>query len=149
MKYSGNPNKFFSPADSERINRAIAECEKNTSAEIKLSVTRHCWDDIGVKAAKIFKKLGLDKTDRRNCVMILLVLANREFLIYGDTGINQKVDQDFWNDVRDTMAEDFSNGNFADGVIKAIKMSGQKLAEYFPPEIDDKDEVSNEIAYED
>ena len=148
MNYSRNPNKFFSPADSARINQTIAECEKKTSAEIKLSIVRHCWDDIGVKAAKIFKKLGLDKTDKHNCVMIMLVLSNREFLIYGDSGINQEVGQGFWDEVRDIMAADFKNNDFADGIIKGIQMAGEKLAQYFPPETDDKDEISNEVVYE-
>ena len=40
-------------------------------------------------------------------------------------------------------------GNFADGVIKAVQIAGEKLARYFPPETSDKNEISNEIAYED
>lgn len=148
LKYSGNPNKFFSPSDSARINEAIAECERNTSAEIKLSVARHCWGEINDKAKAIFKKLCLYKTSQRNCVLILLVLSNREFIIYGDSGINSKVGQEFWDEVRNAMAADFKNNNFADGVIKGAKMAGEKLAQYFPPEANDNNEISDEIAYE-
>ena len=112
MKRSTNPKDFLTPEESRRLAAAIARAEKQTSGEIKVVLVRHCWTDIRARAARTFKKLNLDKTAARNCVMIMLVLTNREFLIYGDEGIHEKVGQDFWNDVRDLMLDKFKDDKY-------------------------------------
>ena len=98
-----HPAKFLSAEEAHQVKEAIGDAEKRTSAEIKLVVARHCWGDIYQKARHIFVKHELDKTERRNAVLILLIVTNREFLIYGDQGIHQKVGQTFWDDVRNVM----------------------------------------------
>lgn len=125
---------------------AVERAEKLTSGEIKLVLVRHCWSDIRAKAARIFQKCGLHKTEQRNCVMIMLVLTNREFLLYGDEGIHEKVGQDFWDDVRDRMLEKFKQDRFGDGLAEGIELVGKKLAKFFPPLTRDKNEISDEIA---
>lgn len=147
MKRSTNPKKFLSEAESGKINSAIKDAERRTSAEIKLVIARHCWGNIRTKASKIFNKLGLDKTEERNCVLILFIVTNREFLIYGDQGIHQKVGQGFWDDIRDKMEAAFQKDEFADGISQGVRLIGQKLSEYFPHQRDDIDEISNEIVY--
>lgn len=121
--------------------------ERKTSAEIKLVIARHCWGNIDAKAAKIFRTLGLDKTRERNCVLILFIVTNREFLIYGDQGIHEKVGQGFWDDIRDRMVAAFRKDEFADGISQGIRLIGEQLAQYFPRQRDDIDEISNEIVY--
>ena len=148
MKRQKHPDVFFSPAEKEQIGRVIQRAEKSTSAEVKLIVLRHCWLDIKRKAAELFKKQGLDKTQQRNAVMILLVTTNHEFLIYGDEGIHQKVGQSFWNDVKDTMAAHFERDEFGAGLQVGIEHIGEKLHTYFPRQLDDKNEIGDEISYE-
>jgi uncharacterized membrane protein len=148
MKRSNNPKKFFSSTEVSAIEHAIKDAESLTSAEIKLFVNRHCWRTIKGKAAGVFKKLGLHKTENRNCVLILLVLSNREFLIYGDQGIHEKVGQDFWDDTRATMATYFKKDLFGEGVCAGIKLIGEQLAKYFPAKSKDKNEISDTIKYE-
>lgn len=149
MNRSSNPKKFLTEKETEQVANTIKEAENQTSAEIKLVVARHCWADIKSKAAHIFKKFGLDKTKQRNCVLILLITTNREFLIYGDQGIHEKVGQDFWEDKSDQMRKKFKTGAFGDGICEGIKLIGEKLARYFPCQAGDKNEVSDEVAYED
>lgn len=147
MARSTNPKKFLSEAESARINSAIKDAERKTSAEIKLVLARHCWTNIKVKASKIFKQLGLDKTKERNCVLILFIVTNREFLVYGDQGIHEKVGQGFWDDIRDRMVAAFRENRFGDGICQGINLIGEKLSKYFPYQKDDIDEISNEIVY--
>jgi uncharacterized membrane protein len=149
MKRSTNPKNFFTPEESKQIEEAIAASEKLTSAEMKLVIVRHCWGDIKEKAISIFKKMDLDKTEERNCAMIMLVLSNREFLIYGDEGIHEKVGQSFWDDVRNIMLQNFKDNKFGDGIAEGIKRIGEKLKKFFPYKDDDVNEISNEVAYED
>lgn len=147
MARSTNPKKFLSKAESERINSAIKEAEGKTTGEIKVVIARHCWGKLAVKAAKIFRQLGLDKTKERNCVLILFVVTNREFLIHGDQGIHEQVGQGFWDDIRDKMAAAFRQDEFGDGISRGVSLIGERLSEYFPYQREDIDEISDEIVY--
>jgi uncharacterized membrane protein len=147
-KRSDNIKEFLRPAEKEMVEKAVADAEKNTSAEIKVVILRYCWDDIKRKAMSLFCKYELHKTADRNCVMILLVTANREFLIYGDVGINEKTGQGFWDEERDLMARHFAADKFGEGIAAAVENTGKKLAEFFPYQPDDVNEISNEVGYE-
>ena len=149
MARKSTANGFLTEEESTRIEQAIAEVELTTSAEVKVVVLRYCWDDIYVKAARIFSKFRLDKTELRNCVLVMLVVTNQEYLIYGDEGIHEKVGDGFWDDVRDEMLTHFVCDHFGDGLVHAVHRVGEKLADYFPYQTDDVDEIPNEVIFED
>jgi len=149
MKHSTNPETFLDPCEKKTVEAAIKKAEKMTSAEIKLIIVRHCWGKIEEKASRIFYKNGLNQTKNKNSVLIMLVLANREFIIYGDEGIHQHAGQDFWDDTRNTMLEFFKNNQFTEGLVRGIESIASKLKLFFPYTEDDINEVSNDIAYED
>ncbi len=139
---------FLSPEDAERVAATVAKAEQATSAEIKVVVVRRCWRDIRGKAVRLFRKLKLDQTELRNCVMILVATASREFVIFGDKGIHEKVGQGFWDDVRDKMAMRFAEGHFADGLCAGVEGVGAKLIQFYPTQAGDKNEIPNEIVFE-
>ncbi|MHC4881256.1 MAG: TPM domain-containing protein [Planctomycetota bacterium] len=143
-----NPKRFFKSDEQEAIEAAIKSAEQMTSAEIKLIILRHCWQDIKVKAVELFRKYRLYDTQERNAVLVLLVTTNREFLIYGDEGINTKVGQKFWDDVKDQMQSHFSDNSFGIGLQKGIEKIGEKLKNYYPCQLDDNNEIDNGVAYE-
>jgi uncharacterized membrane protein len=147
MVRSTNPRRFLSEADTAAVQTAIRDAEQCTSAEVKVVLARHCWGSLKHKARRLFRKLGLEKTEERNCVLLLLITANREFLVYGDEGIHQKVGQDLWDDVCRQMLDAFRQEKFADGICQGIRALGEKLARHFPHQKDDVDEISNEIVY--
>lgn len=149
MNRSSRTKLIFTQEETEQIANTIKDAENGTSAEIKLVVVRHCWTDIKSKAAKIFKEYDLDKTKQRNCVLILLVTANREFLIYGDQGIHDKVGESFWEDISSLMTNKFKDGAFGDGICEAITRVGEKLSCHFPYRTEDENEISNEVVNED
>lgn len=148
MRRSINPKSFLSAEEKQRVERAVCEEEKRTSAEIKVVVLGHCWIDIRDKALHVFKKYGLHKTKDRNCVMLLLVVANREFVVFGDQGIHKHVRQEGWNAVRDEMARHFSEDHFGSGLCAGIRLIGETLARHFPRQPDDRNELSNEVVLE-
>ncbi|MEX1017639.1 MAG: TPM domain-containing protein [Phycisphaeraceae bacterium] len=144
-----NPTQFLTADEQAAVERAIDAVEQQTSAEVRLLIARHCWGDIRDKAQRLFVKHGMDKTERRNAVLILLITTNREFFIYGDKGIHDKVDDPFWQDVRDLMTEPFRAGRFGDGLCAGIQRIGEPLATHFPPDPDhDPNELPNEVAFE-
>ncbi len=147
MARSTNPKKFLSEAESARINSAIKDAESKTSGEIKVVMARHCWGNMKAKAAKNFRELGLDKTKERNCVLILFIVTNREFLIYGDQGIHERVGQGFWDDIRDKIVAAFKEDEFGDGISRGVRLIGERLSQYFPHQRDDTDEISDDIVY--
>ena len=73
QKRSGKIEKFLTKDEKAMVEQAIADSEKLTGAEIKVIILRHCWVDIRDKALQLFRKYELDKTQERNCVLILLV----------------------------------------------------------------------------
>jgi uncharacterized membrane protein len=139
---------FLSSEAEVDLADAIREAECHTSAEIKVVIVRYCWGSIEDKAASIFHKQGLDKTAERNAVMIMVVTANRQFLIHGDEGIHSKAGQGFWDDVAAPMAERFAEGKPGLGLCEAVRTIGDKLAEHFPQRGNDVNELADEVAYE-
>jgi uncharacterized membrane protein len=148
MTRSKNPKKFLTDAELHRINTKIAAAEQMTSAEIKLVIVKHCLTSIKRKAHKIFKKYNLDQTAQRNCVLILVVTTNRQLLIYGDHGIHEKVDQNFWEEIEKSITTKFKENKMGDGLSAGIHLIGDKLAHYFPVQVDDVNEISDDVVFE-
>jgi len=139
--------KYFSEESKLRIRNAIRTAELNTSGEIRVHVEKHCKGDVLDRAAYIFGKLKMHKTELRNGVLFYLAIEDHKFAILGDAGINQKVPDDFWENIKEEMEVDFIEGNFADGLSKGIIMAGNQLKEHFPYQVDDVNELSNEISF--
>ncbi|MCP4005600.1 MAG: hypothetical protein GY725_15530 [bacterium] len=140
---------FLTECEAEQVASAIDAAERRTAGEIKVVVTRHCWTSLERKAAQIIEQHGLDQTAERAAVLILIVAANRELIIRGDTGIHAEVGQEFWDDVRDVMVDAFSQGAYARGMCDGIELIADRLAAAFPAGETTRNELSNEIAYAD
>ena len=131
------------------IERAIATAEQTTSAEIKVVIRRHCWGSILRAAEKEFHKLELHETRHKNAVLILVVVANREFLIFGDEGIHQHVGSEFWEETSQAMASAFKSQSIPDGVATGVHAIAERLREVFPPDSDNPNELSDEVIVDD
>lgn len=138
---------LFNKSEVDRIKRAIEEAEKNTSGEIRVHVEPSCKGDPYLRAAYVFYKLNMFKTQRRNAVLVYLAHESRKFAIVGDSGINEMVGPDFWNDVKERMSASFASGDFVGGISLAVLSAGEKLKLYFPYQNDDKNEQSDEISF--
>lgn len=128
---------------------AIKRAEKNTSGEIRVHVEPNCKIDPIERAVYLFEKLKMYKTQQRNGVLIYIAYSSHKLAIVGDEGINEKVPDDFWDDVKNVLVESFAKGMMKEGIAEAISMIGRKLKVYFPYEEDDIDEQTNEISYGD
>jgi len=138
---------LFSQEEKQQIVAAIQEAEKNTSGEIRVHLENSFKGDVLDQAAFTFKKLNMNKTDLRNGVLFYLAVKNKKFAILGDAGINQKVPDNFWDEIKETILKEFSSGNFADGLSKGILMAGEQLKAHFPYQTDDVNELSDEISF--
>lgn len=141
-----NIKKFFSKEQKEQIIRAIQEAEKETSGEIRLHLDSKCKGDALERAMVVFQKLKMQETQLRNGTLIYLAVNDRKFAIYGDTGINEAVPDNFWQDVKDDMRNYFKDDKFAAGIISGIEQVGQKLKDFFPYQSDDINELPDDIS---
>ena len=76
-----------------------------------------------------------------------LAVTDRKFAILGDAGINAKVSENFWGNIKEHMLDRFKEGRFADGLSEGILMAGEQLKTHFPYQDDDVNELSDEISF--
>jgi len=138
---------LFTEKQQQQIVAAIKEAELNTSGEIKVHIEKKCEEDVLVHAAFMFDELEIQKTELRNGALIYLAVEDRALAILGDTGINLKVPNNFWDATRDVMINHFKEGEFAEGLANGIKLAGEQLKEYYPYESDGVNELSDEISF--
>ena len=141
-------DNFISTPDQGRVVAAIGEAEKMTSGEIRVHLTPQCGDDVMYEAIEAFDRLGMYKTRHRNGVLIFVAFESRKFAILGDSGINEVVSPNYWDEEKEILLEYFKQGDPATGLCAVIARVGAKLKAYFPIEDDDVNELSNEISYE-
>ena len=138
---------FFKPEEEQLIISAIRKAESKTSGEIRVHLEKDPNNAALKEAKRIFRKLGMHKTEDRNGVLIILLPQKKTFAIIGDEGIDQRVEADFWDSERDLMQRYFREGQFCAGLVAAIDRIGEKLKLFFPHEEDDINELPDDISY--
>jgi len=140
-------NKLFTDEDQNRIMEAIAEAELLTSGEIRVHVDVKCSGDPVIKAFRAFRKLGMDRTAERNGILFYVATEDRKLAVIGDKGIHEKVQTEFWDQIKDQMIIDFKMLSYTEGLIKGIQQTGEHLKRHFPRKADDQNELSNEVTF--
>ncbi|MFN5910842.1 MAG: TPM domain-containing protein, partial [Bacteroidota bacterium] len=107
-----------------------------------------CKGDPVQRAIVVFQKLGMQKTEQRNGVLIYLATEDHKFAIIGDQGINEHVPDHFWDDERDLMQSYFRKHQFTEGLIQGIIKVSEQLRDAFPSEVGDRNELENEISFD-
>ncbi len=144
---SPTAKRFFTKEEQDRIMNAILNAELDTSGEIRVHIESVFKDDVMDRATFIFKKLKMHRTELRNGVLFYLAVKSRKFAIIGDIGINKEVPKDFWNDIKEKMAEYFKENKFTEGLIFGISETGAHLKKHFPYHLDDINELSDDISF--
>ncbi len=138
---------FFTEEQKYTIQKAIADAELNTSGEIRVHIEEKCKGEALEAAVKKFNELKMDKTELRNGVLFYLAVQDHKFAIAGDKGINEKVEKNFWDSIRDTMLENFKQEKFTEGLSIGIAMAGEKLKIHFPFQSNDTNELTNDVSF--
>ncbi|WP_458627439.1 TPM domain-containing protein [Winogradskyella sp. PC D3.3] len=141
-----NIEQFLTSNEEAEIVEAIRIAECDTSGEIRVHIEQKCDSDIYEHALEVFHFLKMDNTAQRNGVLIYVAVDNKSFVICGDQGINHIVGADFWNSTRDKIATQFKSGNFKQGIIDGVREAGKALAQHFPWDHNDKNELDNTIS---
>jgi len=141
--------ELFTDELKKQVVQAIEQAELNTSGEVRVHVDDHCKGNVLDRAAYIFEKLEMQKTELRNGVLFYLAVADRKFAILGDAGINQKVPANFWDEIKNDVIAHFKEGDFVGGLSQGIIKAGEQLKAHFPYQEDDVNELDNEISFDD
>ena len=139
--------KFLTKADEEEIVEAIRRAEKTTSGEIRVHIEKSHGDkDIFDRAMEVFHLLKMNNTKQDNGVLIYVAVEDRNFVIYGDKGINDVVPDDFWESTKNVIVSHFKKENYKQGLIEGILKAGEQLQKHFPWNKDDINELPNTIS---
>ncbi|HET8884736.1 MAG TPA: TPM domain-containing protein [Salinimicrobium sp.] len=137
---------FLTTAEEEEIVEAIRQAEKQTSGEIRVHIEKKCPSEIFDRAMEVFHQLKMDATKQKNGVLIYVAVEDRNFVIYGDTGINKAVPKDFWESTKDVIVKQFKKSDFKQGLLDGINMAGEQLQKHFPWKRGDENELSDNIS---
>ncbi len=140
---------FLSKKEEEQVVEAIRMAEKSTSGEIRVHIEKtHGDQDIFERAMEVFHLLKMDNTKLDNGVLIYVAVEDRDFVIYGDRGINEVVPADFWESTKDAIVAKFKAGYYKQGLIDGILKAGEQLQAHFPWSEDNRNELPNNISKE-
>ncbi len=134
-----------------RISNKIKEMERTTAGEICVSIKEkrsflEKRKTLRELAEKEFFKLGVANTRDKTGILIFLLLEDRKFYILADSGINEKVNQETWDKIKNEMQLKFSKGEFGKGLIFGVNEVGKILSRHFPVKPGDTNELSNRIS---
>lgn len=92
-----------------------------------------------------FVEEGVADTAERNGVLIYVSRFERRVEILADRGIHQKVPAGYWDDEVKKIIDRIRDRRAVDGVCQVVREIGERLAEFFPAEGEDPNELSNRV----
>ncbi|MBJ7882364.1 TPM domain-containing protein [Gelidibacter salicanalis] len=137
---------FLTPEEEQQVVAAIRTAEKNTSGEIRVHLEKTSKIDTYERALEVFHMLKMDNTKLQNGVLIYVAVEDKTFVIFGDEGINNVVEDDFWESTKNIMQGHFKRGHFKQGLVDGILKAGKQLEEHFPWQSDDRNEIPDDIS---
>jgi putative membrane protein len=98
---------------------------------------------VNQRALRHFMEAGLFDTRDRTGILIFISFNEKRVEILADRGINEKVDQAYWNDILSDLVAGIKEGRLADSLSVAVEKCGTRLTEFFPIKDDDTNELTD------
>lgn len=141
----------FKQRNLQQIESAIAASEKAHDGEIRFAVEASLsLKDLRAnrtardRALDVFASLRVWDTDHNNGVLIYFLLADHDFEIIADRGINAVVAAKEWQDIAQIMQQHCRGGDFVGAVLFGIEAVTQLQMRHFPYTGTTANELSNE-----
>jgi len=142
--------RAFPDAGMQRIEQAIVAGEAMHRGQVVVAVEsalpvirvlrKHSPRE---RAIEVFGLLRVWDTEANIGVLIYLLLADRDVEIVADRAIHRKVGGAAWEAICKRMEQAFRDGRHVDGVVDGVREISALLAEHFPGDGGDKDEIAN------
>ena len=123
--------------------------ELHTGSKSFVSGTKEKQKAVQERALKAFYEKGLYKTKENTGVLFFISILEHKVWVLADKGIHEKIKQDTLNKFARHVAQGIREGRACDALIEAIKEAGELLAQYYPIQPGDINELSDEIICED
>jgi uncharacterized membrane protein len=142
--------KDVSEKTLDAIARAVEEAESRTSGEIAVHMVHNLlpFESPRRRAYRAFLALGINRTRRRNGVLLFLVMKKKLFEIVADDRIDEKVGSTAWNEIANRITETIEREGFESGVCRAVALLGEALERHYPREQGDVDELPDRPGFE-
>lgn len=149
-----NLDIFLSQEDRTAIKNAVHEAESTTSGEIVVLVVERskklfsflsAEQAVEKRAEKEFLALGIQQTEDRTGVLIMLSLRERRAVVKADKSINDKVPAGTWEKVVDLAVAGIQQGKAGEGISDAVLETGRILTQHFPIKPGDKNELADDV----
>jgi uncharacterized membrane protein len=131
--------RAIKPGAFERIEDAIRQSETKHTGQIRF-VVEGALDmaplfgnqPARARAIDVFSMLRIWDTAQNNGVLIYLLLADRDFEIVADRGIDAKVGYPEWKKICTRMEGEFRGHDFERGILLGIEAVTEHLVRHFP-----------------
>ena len=97
------------------------------------------------RAIDFFKVGAESRTAGRTGILIYLSLAEHRAEIVADEAIHKQVANEVWGEAMVDLLRDVREGRVTDGMVAAVRDVGKILAEYFPRQDDDVNELPDRL----
>ena len=84
-------------------------------------------------------------TRHRNAVLIYIVPRTRSFAIVGDSGVHEKCGESFWKETAEELGKNLQSLFMTEALVRTVKKIGTLLAQYFPPDPENRNELPDEL----
>jgi putative membrane protein len=102
------------------------------------------------RAAEAFLESQVFDTRDRTGILLFLALFEREVVVLGDSGIDAKVEPGVWDEVARAVAAGMHSGRPGEALLAGVRRCGEILSRHgVARRADDRDELSNELRWED
>ena len=139
---------FLTPEEEQAVVDQIRCAEAQTSGEIRVAITSRWYFRLERHAWKLFHRLEMDRTKNHNGALIVLFTRRRRFVVLGDSGIAGKIAPEYWQEITRELSELLRENRKVEALSSAIRTLGDTMARHWPPEEENRDELSNKILQE-
>lgn len=101
---------------------------------------------VNERAVRYFMESGVYNTKDRTGILIFISSLERRVELLADKGINEKIPQEKWNAVVSHIIDGIKSGRMVEHLTDAIAQCGEMLAEHYPIQPDDVNELKDDIA---
>jgi putative membrane protein len=102
-------------------------------------------EEVKEAATTAFFTEELYRTKAENGILLYISVFERRVWVLADRGINDKIPQQQWQGIVDLVTAGIRDHRQCEAICEAIEQIGDILADFFPIEADDKDELHNLI----
>ncbi|ANU08401.1 TPM domain-containing protein [Paraurantiacibacter namhicola] len=97
------------------------------------------------RSIDLFKTAAERRTHGRTGILIYLSMQEHRAEIVADEAITSKVAPEVWGEAMAAMLAELKAGRIAEGMVAAVEHVGAVLAEHFPREEDDQNELPDRL----